>query len=89
MKYTILLFLLVGCAPLTEDEMLEREYKYAMEFESYLVRKQACAENDGIWVQKFQSSRRRKPNIHDMRSAGCMRRDDFRREMNRMLGGGW
>ena len=90
MRYLILLFLLVSCANLTEEEkeerQFEREYRYAETYENFLVRKQWCKDNNGVWIQRFADRKRRKPNIHDMKTAGCMRRGDFGRMMDGGLG---
>ncbi len=77
MKYLSLLLLLSCTAtPMTEEEREEaefqRDYKYAMEVEKYIEREARCVRAGGIWVTTFSASNRRKPRLHELRTAGCV-----------------
>lgn len=67
----LLPLLLIGCAPLTEDEIADREYRWADEHNLYLERKAACIHAGGIWLTTFHEGRG-KPNIHELRRAQCV-----------------
>ena len=71
MSRLLFLLLLVGCAPLTEDQRFERDYSYALEIESYNERMAACHAAGGIWVTQFHQRKYYKPSAHDLRMAGC------------------
>jgi hypothetical protein len=51
MRYLILL-LLVGCAAMTEDEKIDREYAYAELVSEYLESKAECKMAGGVWITR-------------------------------------
>jgi hypothetical protein len=77
MRYLILL-LLVGCAAMTEDEKIDREYAYAELVSEYLESKAECKMAGGVWITRYSQRRHYKPKPHELWSAYCTSRADLR-----------
>ena len=73
MRY-LLPLLLIGCAPLTEDEQFQRWYDDRFEYEQYLERKAACLGAGYIWVTQFEEKPNKVPRRFEMRTAYCTAR---------------
>ena len=71
MKY-LLPLILCACAPMTEQQRFDREYKYAVEVEKYVERREACKRDGRIWFTKFLDRPKAKPTVYDMRTARCI-----------------
>lgn len=67
----LLPLLLIGCAPLTEDEQFQRWYDTQLEYEQYKESKAACIRNGLIWVTHFEEKPGKVPRRHEMRTAYC------------------
>lgn len=73
MRITICLVVafLCGCAPLTEQEQMDRDWHKEMVRVDYYERRAKCT---GVWVEKpFSAIQRKEPSTSEMRRAQCAR----------------
>lgn len=68
----LLLLLIAGCTPLTEQQRWEREYEHRLTFEKWQFCRKAYSQNNIIWFSSFSIDERRiargrMPNRFDMK----------------------
>ena len=69
---------LAACAPLSEEQVLEREYdrenKLLVAREEYLRRRAACKQRGGVMqIDRYSSTRSQKFSAVEYKSAQCLR----------------